>query len=630
MTSIASRPRDGDVVPEDVYGSWSASPSPDGDRVAFVSDRSGEPRVWIRSVGAPLLPITTLIERVLTVSWSADGTWLACETAAVGASRTEIWLVRPDGTDPHRVAGAGARTAVLGPGSRHGWSADGRLLVTETDGLVSSALLVAPETGERHVLASDPLITMLDVDDAGARALLRVGPRGARSLAVLDADGTRLPIPLGPAPGSIDVACLSPDGRTVYARSDHGREFAALVALDVAGGPPRVLAERGDGELQDVVLARDGARAVLLWNIDGGRSAVTLLDLPSGSQTPVQPLPRAVVDECRLSSNGAALLLTAQDWAHPRGIWSLDLASRVASPLSSPADGELRASRGASTTVAEVDDLTRPELLRLHAADGLQLTGWLYPPAASGPWPVVVYLHGGPEAQERPVYNSLFQSLVVAGVAVFAANVRGSSGFGRSFLHADDRDRRPHAIADVAACVRHLAETGIADPRRIGCMGRSYGGYLTLAALVEWPELFAVGVDVCGMADFATFYAGTEPWIAAAAHAEYGHPEHDADLLRALSPIHRIERLRAPLLVVHGGQDTNVPVEQSERVVAALAARGVEHRYLVFPDEGHELLATPNRVAFVRAAVDWVAGHLAGIPDVDELSVDRSGSARSV
>jgi dipeptidyl aminopeptidase/acylaminoacyl peptidase len=408
----------------------------------------------------------------------------------------------------------------------------------------------------------------------------------------------------------VDLACLSPDGRRVYARSDHGRELAALVGVDLSDGAPEVLAERADGELQDVVLAPDGGTAVLLWNVGGGCSAVTLLDLATGREQPLEPLPRAVVDECRLSHGGATLLLTAEDWADPRGVWSLDLASAVATPLSSPADGSVRASRGASTSVAEFEDLTRPELRRLRSADGLELTGWLYRPAAPAPWPSVVYLHGGPEAQERPVYNSLFQSLVAAGVAVFAPNVRGSCGFGRSFLHADDREKRFGAIADVAACVRHLVETGIADPRRIGCMGRSYGGYLTLAALVEHPELFAVGVDVCGMADFATFYAATEPWIAAAAVAEYGDPTRDAELLRALSPIHRIGRLRAPLLVVHGGQDTNVPVEESEHVVAALAARGVEHRYLLFPDEGHELLATPNRVAFVQATVEWVTRHL--------------------
>ena len=258
----------------------------------------------------------------------------------------------------------------------------------------------------------------------------------------------------------------------------------------------------------------------------------------------------------------------------------------------------------------ETEDLTRPVLRRLPARDGLELTGWLYRPDGPPPWPAAIHLHGGPEAQERPVYNSLFQSLVAAGIAVFAPNVRGSSGFGRAFLVADDRDKRFAAIDDVAACVDHLVRSGVAQPGRVACMGRSYGGYLTLAALVEHPELFAAGVDVCGMADFATFYRHTEPWIAAAAVAEYGDPVRDADLLRALSPIHRIDRLTAPLLVVHGADDTNVPVEEAEQVVAALAARGVEHEYLLFEGEGHELLSTPNRVAFVRATVAWLTRHL--------------------
>jgi dipeptidyl aminopeptidase/acylaminoacyl peptidase len=258
-------------------------------------------------------------------------------------------------------------------------------------------------------------------------------------------------------------------------------------------------------------------------------------------------------------------------------------------------------------------DLTRPELRRFTAADGLEITGWLYRPDGPAPWPTMVHFHGGPEAQERPVYNSLFQSLVSAGIAVFAPNVRGSTGFGRAFVTADDRERRYAAIGDVEACVRHLVSSRIADADRVGVMGRSYGGYLTLAALVWYPDLFAVGIDVCGMADLETFYQYTEPWIAAAAVAKYGDPATDAELLRDLSPIHRIDQLVAPLLVVHGGDDTNVPVEEAEQVVAALAERGVEHKYLLFPGEGHELLATQHRVSFVQAAVSWAGEHL-GVP----------------
>ena len=142
--------------------------------------------------------------------------------------------------------------------------------------------------------------------------------------------------------------------------------------------------------------------------------------------------------------------------------------------------------------------------------------------------------------------------------------------------------------------------------------GRSYGGYLTLVALAWFPELFAVGVDVCGISDFATFYAETEPWIAEAAITKYGDPEADAALLRELSPIHRVDRIVAPLLVVHGAHDTNVPLVEAEQVVAALTERGAAPGFLLFPDEGHEVQGTENRAVFVREVVRWVTAQLLG------------------
>ena len=604
-------------VPEDVYGSWSSAPSPDGRHVAFVSDRSGEPHVWI--AGPELerwTPLPTTLRRVMTVSWSPDGEWLGAVTAASGASRHEAWLVRPDGADLHLAAGAAPGTAVIAAGPWHGWSAQGELLVTETGAdAVSYALAVDPATGARRVLASGPLLTLLDLSHDGRVALVRRGPRGRRRLAVVEVGtGAEAPVVTGRGPGSAERGCLSPDGRVVYARSEVGRDLAALVAVPLDGsGGPSVLAERPDAELQDVVLAADGRSAVLAWNVHGGTSALSVLDVESGQEREVAPLPRDVVDECRFSPAGSRLILTAESWSDPQGVWAIDLGGGGAEPVSSTGGHRLLSSRGATTPSVDVGDLTRPELRTLRSADGTVLTGWLYRPAGAPPYPTMIHLHGGPEAQERPVYNSLFQTFVAAGLAVFAPNVRGSSGFGRVFGSADDLGGRYGAIEDVVACAAYLVDSGVAEPHRIGCMGRSYGGYLTLAALVWHPETFAVGIDVCGMADFASFYAETEPWIAAAATGKYGHPERDAVLLRDLSPLTHLDRLRAPVLVVHGAEDTNVPVGQAERLVAALAARGVPHRYLRFEGEGHELLATPNRVAFVRAALDWASAYLGGV-----------------
>lgn len=610
----------GRAVPEDLYGSWSPTPSPDGSRVALISDRGGEPGVWLHGPDTDtdtLLPLPQAPRRVLRLSWSPDGSWLACQAAAAEASRTQVWVIRPDGTGLQCLAGAGMATAELGGGARHGWSADGRVLVTETEGgRDADCVLVDPGTGEQQRVAVAPLARLVDVSADATLALVRLGPRGARRLAVVDlhgeAAGRLIPVDLGPGEGSVEQGCLSPDATTVYARSDVGRDRAVLVAVDLATGRRTVLAERADDELENVVLSADGRRAALAWNVHGGRSAMSILDLDAVPvvEEQLSELPRDVVDDHRFSADGTSLLVTAEDWADPRGVWVLDLATGDARPLSSRAGGPRFASRGATTAAVTAQDIARPQLRQLRSDDGLALTGWLYCPPGPPPWPTMIHLHGGPESQERPVYNSLFQSLVAGGIAVFAPNVRGSAGFGRAFVAADDREHRYDAIADVAACATYLVGDGVAKPDRIGVMGRSYGGWLTQAALVWHPELFAVGMSVCGMSDFENFYADTEPWIAAAAVAEYGDPVTDAALLRDLSPLHRIDALRAPLLVVHGGRDTNVPVSESRRLVAALAARGAVHEYLEFPDEGHELLQTPNRVAFVQAAVAWAQAHL--------------------
>ncbi|MEV6495565.1 prolyl oligopeptidase family serine peptidase, partial [Actinoplanes sp. NPDC051633] len=284
---------------------------------------------------------------------------------------------------------------------------------------------------------------------------------------------------------------------------------------------------------------------------------------------------------------------TAEGPGRPHGTWTWDADGLHPVSVLSPAT-----------------DTVLPTLCSFPAHDGLELTGWLFRPAGEGPHPTVLWFHGGPEAQERPGHGPLFQSLVNRGIAVFAPNVRGSSGFGRTFVNADNLELRYDGIRDVATCVEYLVEAGVADPGRVGCMGRSYGGYLTLAALVTYPSLFAVGIDVCGMANFETFYRHTEPWIAAAAVSKYGDPVADAELLRDLSPITRIDRLRTPLMVVHGENDSNVPVIEAEQVVASLRERGVEHRYLLFRDEGHELLHRSSRATYLREVVEWLTTHL--------------------
>jgi dipeptidyl aminopeptidase/acylaminoacyl peptidase len=258
--------------------------------------------------------------------------------------------------------------------------------------------------------------------------------------------------------------------------------------------------------------------------------------------------------------------------------------------------------------------LVTPTLERLESHDGLAIEGWLYraasPPSglstAQGPPPALVYLHGGPEAQERPGFNPHHQLLAAAGVSVFAPNIRGSAGYGRAFLHADDRYGRLDAIADVAACARYLVDAGLADGTRLAVAGRSYGGYATLMALALYPHLFAAGVDVCGMSDLLTFYRDTEPWIAQAAVTKYGDPRRDAWLLARISPMRHLKRMRAPLLVVHGELDTNVPLGEARQIVEALRALGRPVEYLELAGEGHEYRRRSSRLSLLRAELAFL------------------------
>jgi dipeptidyl aminopeptidase/acylaminoacyl peptidase len=549
-----------DPPPSEDDGSWSPTLSPDGRRTAYISDRGGRPQVWIH----PGSLVETGPSPVTAVRWSPGGDWLACEIAPGGAPRHEVWLVRPDGSGLRQVAGFGTDSA-----ENMRWL-PGRSLLAVTENL-STALVIDPATDARTVVAKGSLISLLDVSDS--RVLLRHGPRGSRYLAV---DGSFVTY------GEDGV--FGPDGQTVFARSEAGEHPVLVFGTEV-------IAASETADVEDFAVTAAGGTAAVLWNRRGGTSELTIHDLVTGGRLPV-PLPGMVVSSPAWSADGSTLTFAASGPGRPWGTWTFDGTGlhRVSALPAAP-------------------DAVQPVLHTFASHDGLVISGWLYQPAAS-PSPAVLWFHGGPESQERPGHDPLFQALVAQGIAVFAPNIRGSSGFGRGFVNADNGALRYAALDDVASCADYLIGAGVATAGRIGCMGRSYGGYLTLAALVRFPSLFAAGVDICGISSFATFYQHTEPWIAAAAVSKYGDPVLDADLLHDLSPMTRIDALRAPLLVVHGSNDSNVPIIEASQVVEALRARGVPHKYLLFPDEGHELLHRSSRATFLRETVDWLTTHL--------------------
>lgn len=584
--------------------------SPDGCTLAVVSDRDGTPGVWLIPLTQPEEPVRldTGEDYVRVVSWSPDGEWLCLTTAPGGGERTLVRALRPDGSDARVVAGTPTGMASIGC-----WQSGGHIVglaesnATDPTNLDTYAVDVC--SGRRRQLANGPAATVCTFSHDGRYAVVRVGSRGARRLLLVDTRAGSTMDLLG-ADATVADARFARDDRMIYLHTDADREFAALLALPrVAAGYPEsaeLIAARDGAELERFTLDPTGRAVVAVWNVEG-HSELELVDLAAGERRTLPAPPAEVVTGCAFVQDGGSLILAVESGAEPPHVLRYPLPAaqpvRLAPALPPP-----------WSPAAPV----RPELHRWRARDGLELSGWLYRPAgAMGAVPTLIWLHGGPEAQERPVFNPLYQALLSYGVAVFAPNVRGSSGFGRAFVDADVGTRRFAAIDDVADVVGYLVDTGLAHPAVTGCAGRSYGGYLTVAVMVTYPELFRVGVDLCGITDFETFYAHTEPWIAASAMSRYGDPDRDAELLHELSPMHRIGQLSAPLLVVHGGHDTNVPLIEAEQLVAALRDRGASPGYLMLPDEGHEILSATNRAVFVQEVVHWLIAHLL---DVDERS----------
>jgi dipeptidyl aminopeptidase/acylaminoacyl peptidase len=258
-----------------------------------------------------------------------------------------------------------------------------------------------------------------------------------------------------------------------------------------------------------------------------------------------------------------------------------------------------------------LDNLVRPKLVHYTAHDGLPLSGWLWLPKQwSSPGPVVLSFHGGPEGEELPGFRSDYQALLMEGIAVLAPNVRGSSGFGKRFVNLDNGELRVNAVKDIKSSVDYLVSNKIADPRRLGIMGGSYGGYMTMAGLTEYPDLFKAGADLFGVVNFETFFANTEPWMAAISTVEYGNPKTQADLLQRLSPIHKVDQVKAATIVLHGANDTNVPVVEAEQVVNNLKRRGVPVEYVLFPDEGHGWRKVPNRIRSTVEITRWFVKYI--------------------
>lgn len=588
-----------------VGASYGPAFSPDGSRLSILSNLTGVFQVWTVPVGGgwPQL-VTPLDDWITKVVWSPDGAWIAFNMAPGGGMNQQVYVVRPDGSDLRLLTDGGQENNWLGL-----WTPDSKQITIASNRQDPTAMdiyLAEVDSGEmRLAVKNQGTGRVQDISPDGKRLILqRSVHRSDDNLYLVNLEtGTETLLTPHDGPGNFHIGKFAADDRTIYLTSDQNRDRVAFARIRLAAdgqpGAIETLTAREDADLDDLAVARDGSRVALVWNASG-RNELGFFDCSAGESQPGTELPAECILDVTYSLDGRYLAMTLTGAAAPSDVWVLDSRSGSLTQIThSPHPG------------VDLNALVRPNLVQFTAHDGLELSGWMYlPQKFQRPGPVVLDFHGGPEGQAQPVFNSTYQALLQQGIAVLAPNVRGSSGFGKRFVNLDNGSLRFDAVRDIKACVDYVVGSGIADPGRIGISGGSYGGYMTMAGLTEYPDLFAAGANLFGIVNFATFFEQTEPWMAAISKIEYGDPETEADMLRDLSPIHKIDRVTAPTLVLHGANDTNVPVIEAEQVVEQLQQRGVSVDYVLFPDEGHGFVKAPNRITSAVAIVRWFKQHL--------------------
>jgi len=493
-----------------------------------------------------------------TDAWAPDGTRFAYAANARTPTDMECWVRDVESGETRVVFGKG-KFSFPGP-----WSPDGMKLL---------AIDIRNN--------SDTSIHLIDVEEGISRELT---PH--------EDDTLYFP------------AAWAPDGSGFYLVTDEGSEFRGMAFYDLAADRHDWI-EEPTQDIEDLRLSGDGR--LLAWIVnDNGYDRLRIRELESGRDLPAPELPdgsrpHLTGDEppLALSTDGSHAALIVSSPRRPPEAWVVETGTGHASPLTDSRLGGLRE-----------DDLVEIQLVSYPTFDGREIPAWLYRPDVDGKAPVVLSIHGGPEAQEKPVYQPLYQYLLSRGIGVLATNIRGSTGYGKSYQRLIQRDWGGGDLQDWDHAVKWLRSQDWVDPDRIAVFGGSYGGFATLTCVTRLPDYWAAAVDIFGPSNLVTFAKAIPPTWRRFIARFVGDPETEADFLMERSPITYVENVETPLLVIQGATDPRVVKAESDQMVERLRDLGREVEYVVFDDEGHGFTKRPNELKAYRLAADWLERHL--------------------
>ncbi len=604
-----------------------------GERLFYLTNVTGTSQIWAIDLpdGQPK-QITNYDDNVSFVKFAPDGSGAVFGKAIGGNENTQFYWMKPDGT--------GIKELTANPQVRYNfgdWSADGKRVYYASNKRDKNYFDVyamnVSDSKEELIYQQNGNNDFAAVSKDGSKIIIsRDGIELSldNNLYLIDAKTKKetLITPHTGASAFSDVEFL-PDGDSIVLTSDQKREFGSLAQIDNLRDDGKnaivVAKDAPDWDIEAVKVSPAGNTLAYTVNRDGF-SELNLRKIEVNGKPLISnfnfkletvKLPaQGIVGGLTFSEDGKFLAFSFASAKYNSDVWLYDLQSKRLTQITKSSRSDI-----------PQESFVEPQLIKFKSFDGREIPAWYYKPKPPYGWGfiegnmtdeakerirkqkefrVIVSVHGGPEGQERPGFNPLYQFYLSRGYAILATNVRGSTGYGKTFTHADDVRKREDSVRDLASAVEWLKTSGGADAKRIAVMGGSYGGYMTLAAITLYPDLWAAAVDTVGIANWESFLKNTSGYRRRQREVEYGMLDKDVDFLRSISPLAKADKIKCPLFVIQGKNDPRVPYTEAEQIVKAVKDKGGIVQYKLYDDEGHGISKLKNRLDLYPQVADFL------------------------